>query len=39
VLQVGAVALGHRAAADVPSGSAVTRTRRPRIDVVHHQHW
>jgi nitroreductase len=39
VLQVGAVALGHRAAADVPSGSAITRQRRARIDVVHHQRW
>jgi nitroreductase len=39
VLQVGAVALGHRAAADVPSGSAVTRQRRPAADVVHLQHW
>ena len=39
VLQVGAVALGYRAAADVPSGSATTRARRPRRDVVHHQRW
>jgi nitroreductase len=39
VLQVGAVALGYRAAADAPSGSARTRTRRPRIEVVHHNTW
>lgn len=39
VLQVGAVAIGHRAASDAPSGSAVTRTRRPVADVVHLQHW
>lgn len=39
VLQVGAVALGRRAVDDVPSGSAVTRTRRPTGDVVHRHHW
>lgn len=39
VLQVGAVALGLRSAADVPSGSATTRPRRARIDVVHQQRW
>lgn len=39
VLQVGAVALGNRAIADRPSGSAVSRPRRPRLEVVHHQHW
>lgn len=39
VLQVGAVALGYRAAADAPSGSATSRPRRPVLDVVHHQHW
>ncbi|MEQ1704146.1 MAG: nitroreductase family protein, partial [Ilumatobacteraceae bacterium] len=39
VLQVGAVALGRRATDDAPSGSAVTRPRRARTDVVHHQHW
>ena len=39
VLQVGAIALGHRSAADVPSGSAVTRLRRPQADVVHLQRW
>jgi nitroreductase len=39
VLQVGVVALGHRAAADAPSGSALTRPRRAATDVVHHQHW
>lgn len=39
VLQVGAVALGHRAADDMPSGSATTRARRERIEVVHHDRW
>lgn len=39
VLQVGAVALGRRAADDRPSGSAVTRPRRPAFDVVHLGRW
>ncbi len=39
VLQVGAVALGMRSAGDVPSGSATSRPRRARIDVVHQQRW
>jgi nitroreductase len=39
VLQVGAVALGHRAPDDAPSGSAVTRPRRDRVEVVHHGQW
>ena len=39
VLQVGAVAIGRRAADDVPSGSAVTRPRRPASDVLHHDRW
>lgn len=39
VLQVGAVALGWRAATDKPSGSATTRPRRERIEVVHHNRW
>jgi nitroreductase len=39
VMQVGAVALGWRAPADKPSGSAITRPRRDRIEVVHHNHW
>ncbi len=39
MLQVGAVALGRRAVDDVPSGSAITRPRRPQIDVVHWQRW
>lgn len=39
VLQVGAVALGHRAADDVPSGSATTRARRPQVDVIHTDGW
>lgn len=39
VLQVGAVALGHRAADDAPSGSARTRPRRDSVDVIHHDAW
>jgi len=39
VLQVGVVALGHRAADDQQSGSARTRPRRAVADVVHHQRW
>ena len=39
VLQVGAVALGRRAATDAPSGSAITRPRRERLEVVHHSRW
>lgn len=39
VLQVGAVALGHRAPDDQVSGSARSRARRDRIEVVHHNGW
>jgi nitroreductase len=39
LLQVGAVALGYRAAADVPSGSARTRPRKDTIEVVHINGW
>ncbi len=39
VMQVGAVALGWRAPTDKPSGSATTRPRRERIEVVHHNRW
>jgi nitroreductase len=39
VLEVGAVALGHRALEDTPSGSPRTRVRRPASDVVHWQEW
>ncbi|HQZ35655.1 MAG TPA: nitroreductase family protein [Ilumatobacteraceae bacterium] len=39
VLQVGAVALGRRAADDRPSGSARSRPRRAVVDVIHHQRW
>ncbi|MGZ4806306.1 MAG: nitroreductase family protein, partial [Ilumatobacteraceae bacterium] len=39
MLNVGAVALGHRAAIDRPSGSATTRSRRPTTEVVHDNHW
>ena len=39
VLQVGAVAIGERAADDTPSGSAVTRPRRPAVQVIHHHGW
>jgi nitroreductase len=39
VLQVGAVALGHRAPDDAPSGSARTRPRRAPVEVIHHHIW
>jgi nitroreductase len=39
VVALGAVALGYRAADDAPSGSAVTRQRRPVAEVVHHSRW
>jgi nitroreductase len=39
VLEVGAVALGHRADDDAPSGSPRTRTRRPAVEVVHWGRW
>ncbi|MFZ4718447.1 MAG: nitroreductase family protein [Ilumatobacteraceae bacterium] len=39
VVPLGAVAIGHRAADDTPSGSARTRGRRPVDEVVHHQGW
>ena len=37
--QVGAVALGHRASEDGPTGSPRSRERRRLDDVVHHGHW
>jgi nitroreductase len=39
MLSVGAVAMGHRAATDRPTGSATTRPRRAATEVVHHNHW
>ena len=39
VQPLGAVAIGERAPDDVPSGSAVTRTRRPVDEVVHLDRW
>jgi nitroreductase len=39
MLSVGAVALGHRATTDVPSGSATTRKRRATTEVVHFDRW
>jgi nitroreductase len=36
---VGAVAVGYRAADDVPSGSPTTRPRRPLAEVVRHNQW
>jgi nitroreductase len=39
MLSVGAVAIGHRAPTDRPSGSATTRPRRAAIEVVHHNRW
>lgn len=39
MIAIGAVALGHRAGHDQPSGSPLTRPRRPRTDVIHLNHW
>jgi nitroreductase len=39
MLSVGAVAIGHRASTDRPSGSATTRPRRATAEVVHRNHW
>jgi nitroreductase len=39
MLSVGAVAIGHRAATDRPSGSSTTRPRRATTEVVHHNRW
>jgi nitroreductase len=39
MLSVGALALGHRATIDRPSGSAVTRPRRSTTEVVHNNNW
>jgi nitroreductase len=39
MLSVGAVAIGHRAATDRPSGSATTRPRREPTEVVHFDRW
>jgi nitroreductase len=39
MLSVGAVAMGHRASTDVPSGSATTRSRRSATEVVHFDRW
>jgi nitroreductase len=36
---VGAITIGHRAAAEAPSGSATARMRRPLADVVHRGSW
>jgi nitroreductase len=39
MLSVGAVAIGHRAPTDRPTGSATTRPRREATEVVHVNHW
>ena len=39
MVSVGAVALGHRAPTDRPSGSATTRPRRSTTEVVHDNRW
>ncbi len=39
VVQLGAVALGERAADDAPSGSPLARARLPLAEVVHHSRW
>jgi nitroreductase len=36
---IGAVAIGHRDAADAPSGSPRTRPRLPADAVIHHDRW
>ena len=36
---IGAVAVGHRSEIDAPSGSAVSRPRRPATQVLHHGRW
>jgi len=39
MLSVGAVAMGHRAATDRPSGSPTKRRRRAVAEVVHYNQW
>jgi nitroreductase len=39
MLSVGAVAIGHRAGHDKPSGSPLTRPRRATADVIHLDRW
>ncbi len=39
MLSVGALAIGHRAATDRPSGSPTTRSRRATTEVVHYNYW
>jgi nitroreductase len=39
MLSVGAVAIGHRADIDRPSGSPTTRPRRDTAEVIHHSRW
>ena len=39
MLSVGAIALGHRAGSDRPSGSATSRPRRSVAEVVHYNQW
>jgi len=39
MLSVGAVAIGHRADIDRPSGSPTTRPRRDPTEVIHHNRW
>jgi nitroreductase len=39
MLQVGAVAIGHRSSEDRPSGSSTTRPRRDTAEVVHYNRW
>jgi nitroreductase len=36
---IGAIAIGHRAPTDRPSGSAATRPRRDTTEVVHYNQW